>query len=197
MASTRDRILKAAQDIMRERGIVHATTKEIAQAVGVSEGALYKHFPSKTDLFLAALSSLPSGMIAYLHELLDSVGQGSVRSKLVQLAGGALQHYADTIPMAAGLYADRELLAMHRKALKERGAGPHLGNELVAAYLRAEQKLGRLARSADPDATAYALLGACYQRIQWNFYQGTRMTRAQQAKVAKDLIDLLWRAIKP
>lgn len=182
---------------MRERGITHATTKEIAQAAGVSEGALYKHFPSKTDLFLSAMKALPSGMIASLHQLLEGAGQGSVKENLLHLAEDALLHYTDVIPMAAGLYADRDLLNLHRRALEARGAGPHLANGMVAAYLRAEQELGRVTPDADAEAAAYALLGACYQRVQWAFYLGKKLTRPQRTKAASALADLLWHGLAP
>jgi hypothetical protein len=36
--------------------------------------------------------------------------------------------------------------------------------ESLAAYLRAEQRIGRVRSDADPDAAAALLLGACSQR---------------------------------
>ena len=53
---TRERIVEAAERVMRERGLARGTTKEIARAAGYSEGTLYKHFESKEDLFLAMLT---------------------------------------------------------------------------------------------------------------------------------------------
>jgi AcrR family transcriptional regulator len=53
---TREKIVEAAERVMRERGLARTTTKEIARAAGYSEGTLYKHFESKEDLFLAVLA---------------------------------------------------------------------------------------------------------------------------------------------
>lgn len=45
--TTRGRIERAALDAFAARGIDAATTREIAALAGLSEGALYRHFPSK------------------------------------------------------------------------------------------------------------------------------------------------------
>jgi hypothetical protein len=44
------------------------------------------------------------------------------------------------------------------------GMGPHKPIEGLAAYLRAEQRHGRIGADADPVAAASLLLGACVQR---------------------------------
>ncbi|TYP79302.1 TetR/AcrR family transcriptional regulator [Paenibacillus methanolicus] len=53
-ASTGDKILKAAIDLIAEQGYDGTTTKEIAAAAGVSEVTLFRHFGSKQALLLAA-----------------------------------------------------------------------------------------------------------------------------------------------
>lgn len=49
-------ILNAALDIMADRGIQRMTIKNLAEAVGVSEPALYRHFRSKFDILMSILS---------------------------------------------------------------------------------------------------------------------------------------------
>ena len=53
--STRERILTAAAEVMRTKGLARSTTKEIARASGFSEATLYKHFANQEELFLAVL----------------------------------------------------------------------------------------------------------------------------------------------
>ncbi len=48
--STRARIERAALDLFVARGVDAATTRDIAAAAGVSEGAIYRHFDSKDEL---------------------------------------------------------------------------------------------------------------------------------------------------
>lgn len=49
-----EEILAAAARLFAERGFDGADTQELADRVGVGKGTLYRYFPSKRDLFLAA-----------------------------------------------------------------------------------------------------------------------------------------------
>ncbi len=49
-ALTPDRILDAAEDVLRRFGPAKATVVDVAQALGVSHGSVYRHFPSKAAL---------------------------------------------------------------------------------------------------------------------------------------------------
>jgi AcrR family transcriptional regulator len=162
--TTRDRILDAAAHVMHTRGLARATTKEIAKAAGYSEAALYKHFPDKTGIFLAVLTErAPSNLGPLLAGLSNRVGQGTVQSTLEEVARAALDFYGQGFPMAASLFSEPRLLAAHREALRQRNAGPQHVGIALAAYLAAEQKIGRIHPDADPRAAAALLLGACLQ----------------------------------
>jgi AcrR family transcriptional regulator len=47
---TRDRIERAAIRLFVEKGVTETSVRDIARAVGISEGALYRHFVSKDEL---------------------------------------------------------------------------------------------------------------------------------------------------
>jgi AcrR family transcriptional regulator len=50
---TRDRIEKAAIRLFVEKGVAETSVRDIARAVDISEGALYRHFVSKDELVWA------------------------------------------------------------------------------------------------------------------------------------------------
>ena len=52
---TRERLLRAAADVFAKRGYDGTRVADIAEAAGVSNGAMYAHFASKADLLVAAL----------------------------------------------------------------------------------------------------------------------------------------------
>jgi AcrR family transcriptional regulator len=59
MAETRRRqILMGAAQVFAEKGYHKATTKEIAQTAGVSEGTIYNYFANKRELLLAMIELL-------------------------------------------------------------------------------------------------------------------------------------------
>lgn len=50
---TRSLLVDAAEEVFGEKGFVAATLDDIAHAAGYTKGAIYKHFSTKEDLFLA------------------------------------------------------------------------------------------------------------------------------------------------
>ncbi|MGW2324700.1 TetR/AcrR family transcriptional regulator C-terminal domain-containing protein [Streptomyces sp. NPDC001700] len=73
-------------------------------------------------------------------------------------------------------------MAAHRVAMSRHGGGPEKAVSGFAAYLRAEQGLGRIATDADPDAAAALLVGACFQEAFLRYYaQGTDAEAAPRA----------------
>ncbi len=47
----REAIVKAALPLFARKGFANTTTRELAEAAGVSEALIYKHFPSKESLY--------------------------------------------------------------------------------------------------------------------------------------------------
>jgi TetR/AcrR family transcriptional regulator len=54
-ANRRRQLLEIGLDVFSRRGFSGATTKEIADMAGVSEAAIFRHFPSKEALYSAVL----------------------------------------------------------------------------------------------------------------------------------------------
>jgi AcrR family transcriptional regulator len=71
-AITRDLLLGAAERVFAHRGYEKAQLEEIAQASGFSKGALYAHFKSKEELFLALARTKAGGYQTKLRLALDS-----------------------------------------------------------------------------------------------------------------------------
>lgn len=106
----KDRILAAAIQVIRGRGIVAATTKEIARTAGVSEGSLYNHFDNKTALFAAALGEVAGTARAAMMEVVGSAGRGTVEANLTRLAARMVEFYGELLPMTGPVLADPDLI---------------------------------------------------------------------------------------
>lgn len=163
--SARERILDAAADVMREHGVAHATTKQIARAAGYSEALLYKHFRDKEQILLHVMQErMPSFTATAVP------GQGTVEANLTAVAHGALRFYRNGFPMMASMVAQPRLMAAVRESLSRYGAGPHHPVNALAGYLAAERDLGRVSADADLDAAAALLMGACFQQAFFRYY---------------------------
>ena len=77
---TRLAMLKSALEAFSQRGYLGATTKEIANAAGISEMTLFRHFETKQQLFEAVLATfvfqpsfekLSADLSGDLNEVLD------------------------------------------------------------------------------------------------------------------------------
>ena len=163
LIGTRELLIDAARKVITERGVSGATTKQIAQAAGCSEGTLYNHFADKRELVVAAMSEEVPAFVAFHRELPDRAGTGTVRGNLEELARLALEFYTEILPFVAPTFSNPELRERHRAYAVEHDRGPHKALGSVAEYLRRERRSGRVHKRIDPDATAMLLLGACFQ----------------------------------
>jgi AcrR family transcriptional regulator len=198
IVETRERIVGAAERVMRTKGLARATTKEIARAAGYSEGTLYKHFEGKEDLFLSVLRERLPNFVVLVRDLPERSGRGTVRGNLEEVASAALAFYDESVPMAASVFSEPKLLARHREGVLKRDRGPHKANEAVAAYLRAEQHLERVRRDANPEAAAALLLGACYQRAFHLHFLGEEVLAGSgEESFVEDIVQTLMQGLSP
>ena len=72
--ATRGRLITTARRLFAEKGFAATSTEEILGEAAVSRGALYHHFPSKTDLFQAAFEAVEDELTA--HVLLVATDSG-------------------------------------------------------------------------------------------------------------------------
>jgi AcrR family transcriptional regulator len=160
--STRQRLIAATTRLLCERGLARTSTRDIARAARVAEGALYHHFADKAELLLAAIQAGMGEFREVVDNLALQVGRRSVRANLEQVARAALEFHLKVAPMVCSLYSDRPLLLRVREILDRQKLGLGESAAALAAYLQAEQRLGRVASGAKPRAAAELLLAGCF-----------------------------------
>jgi AcrR family transcriptional regulator len=161
LTSTRDRLLRAAQELIEEGGYGAASVIAIAERAGVAAGTLYRHFASKEELFVevfrsvstreerairAAAAQMPpeARSLARLEAVLTTFAQRALRNP--RLAWALIAEPVD------------RLVDAERLAYRQRYA------EFIAQGLRAA-----IAAKEIPDQdvafTAAALVGACGEAL--------------------------------
>jgi AcrR family transcriptional regulator len=73
---TPERILEAAEEVLRRHGPAKANVVDVARALGVSHGSVYRHFPSKQALREAVTQRW---LDSFHHELDPIVETGDLR----------------------------------------------------------------------------------------------------------------------
>lgn len=85
----RDEVDAVAVEVFSERGFHATTTTEVAQAAGISQSYLYKLYPDKTALFIAALDHCSARLAALVSQRLGASPDGE------RALGGAVEEIAD------------------------------------------------------------------------------------------------------
>jgi AcrR family transcriptional regulator len=143
-ASTRERILVQAERLFASQGFNGVTMPAIAEASGITAGAIYKHFTSKAELFFhvvrRAVEQAPIAPEASLSEMVASY----TTRRLKQVRQMAVEvHYAAA--------KDADVRRLLRHAL-DRQIGE------IRDGVAAAQAGGDLPDGADPALTAAAVM---------------------------------------
>ena len=77
---TRNRILDAAEHVFSERGVSRTSLEDLAQAAGVTRGAIYWHFKDKSDLFAAMVNRVTLPMEAMVAQSSDGAVEDPIAS---------------------------------------------------------------------------------------------------------------------
>jgi AcrR family transcriptional regulator len=117
---TADKILDTAEDVLRRYGPAKATVLDVARALGVSHGSVYRHFPSKTALRDAVAQRWLARVSAPLAQIAasDAPAEARLRQHIRELSHTKRRMVAD----------DPELFAtFHQIATESRAiVGEHL-----------------------------------------------------------------------
>ncbi|MBI4299270.1 MAG: TetR/AcrR family transcriptional regulator [Chloroflexi bacterium] len=72
--SRNQEILSVARQIVATHGMEGLTTKTLSRAIGVSEGALYRHFGSKRDILVGLIDEIEETLFQTLEEAQEKGG---------------------------------------------------------------------------------------------------------------------------
>jgi AcrR family transcriptional regulator len=76
---TPERILEVTEDVLRRFGLAKATVVDVARALDVSHGSVYRHFPSKASLRQAVAKRWLDRVSAPLNKIAESSGPAPER----------------------------------------------------------------------------------------------------------------------
>lgn len=154
---TSEHLLDIAREVFLERGI-RATTAEVAERAGVSEGTIFHRFKSKDALFRAAMRFDPEQMPEPFANL-PRGGTGDLRATLLQVGNGMLAIGRTAIPMMMMSWSNPTGEFSFDK-LMERPQGYRKAFYKLRDFFAEEVAARRLA--ADPEALARIFMGSLH-----------------------------------
>ena len=187
-------IIAAARAVFLERGI-QATTAEVAQRAGVSEGSVFKRFKSKFDLFRAARRDRliePS----WPRELLATVGKGDVQQNLNVAGLQVVAFFRELMPLMMMSWSNPA-----PNGLPHQISGPNPPPvrvlKSVIGYFDAEMRAGRI-RVQDPEIVARAFVGSINNFVFFDLLHAANGELPLAAETyVRGLVSLIWSGIEP
>jgi AcrR family transcriptional regulator len=151
-------LIQVAIRLFSRKGFSGTTTKEIALAAGVTEALIFRHFPSKDDLYAAILDFKASE--ARVKDTLDELGEYARRRDDEGLFGALgskiLEHYdRDLDFMRLMFYSALEGHALAQRFCENQFAPIH---EFLREYVTLRQREGAF-RRCNPTAAVSAFIG--------------------------------------
>ena len=95
-STTREKLMRAAMDIVAEDGFGAATTAAIADRTGLAEGTLYRHFKSKDALLIAAYRQLKADVFERVSA--ETGDSASVKDRARAMWLGMWNTYCHDLP---------------------------------------------------------------------------------------------------
>ena len=182
----RDYLIATAARLIDQRGSAGLAVRDIAREAQVADGVLYNYFEDKEDLLVHALLAHVGNVMNSAPQLLPAPGEGTVAENLRAFIDGGIATLLRVTPAFAGLIGQPKVLARFHAmvggdpafdpASADGGAAGRDDGEagrddgrglpdLLTAYLRGEQRLGRIRPGVDIDAAAALIIGAMHGQI--------------------------------
>lgn len=100
----RAQVLGVAQDLFAREGFHHVSMDDIADRAQVSKPVLYRHFPSKLDLYLAVVDHRGEALVTAVDDALAAVDRGEQQSGRA-VVRGIVQAYVEFVEHAGDSFS--------------------------------------------------------------------------------------------
>jgi AcrR family transcriptional regulator len=176
----RHQIAQAALKVLAEQGLGRFTTQAIAAELGVTDGSLFRHFPTKADVVLAALDELearmfegfppvdPDPVLRLERFFRHRAGLLLAEPLIARLA------FSEELPHAAGEAGARQVASWKARSLG-----------FVEACLDEAVSMGRLSADLPRHEAALLVVGALLA-----------LARLAGPDLSADAVDRVWRLLR-
>ncbi|HET6515843.1 MAG TPA: TetR/AcrR family transcriptional regulator [Thermodesulfovibrionales bacterium] len=178
-AVTREKIIDAGLKTFSRRGYLGSTTKEIAGKAGIAEVTLFRHFPSKEELFEEVISThsflptlkglLPEVSTMAFEDALTLIARRfldtlNLRKDMIKIMHSEMHRYPEKIQKIYHAFVDeiRKTLASYFVEMQKKGVlrefdaalGARAFFGMFLSYFNAEEFLtSKRHRTVDPEKT--------------------------------------------
>lgn len=187
LTARREEILQTATELFAEHGFSDAVTQVLADRLKIGKGTLYRHFPSKRDLFLAAADRV----MVKMNERIESsiVGVDDALESITVAISAYLAFFAENPHFV-------ELIIQERASFKDRKRPTYFEHRErnVQRWRQLYRDLigqGRI-REMSAEHISDVVSGAIYGTMFINYFTGQAKPSDEQAR---EIVDIVFRGI--
>ena len=152
----RKQIADAARTVAVRYGSEHVTVRRIAKEIGVSEGALYRHFKSKHDILSLMVERIQEDLVA-------DIQGGAVGQTPLGILDNALRNHISSIEQRKGVSFQviAEIISLGDKKLNKQASealDKYAG--LIGDLLSEGIEAGEIRKDVDPEKAATLITAA-------------------------------------
>ncbi len=149
-------IVNAARKLIVKYGSEHVTARRIAKEIGISEGAIYRHFKSKREILSLLLDNIEKSLIADLDK-----GKAGDFTPLQRLEN-ALRSHVCSVEQRKGIpfLVMAEIISLGDKKLNKQVTGTITRyTDQIKVLIHDGVQAGEIRQDIDQDAAATLLFG--------------------------------------
>lgn len=188
--ATKEKIIEATVKIAMAKGFANTRTAEIAKEAGVSEGLIFKYFPTKNHLFTIIINDNIQRLKSGVAEIINDQNLNPT-AKLISLINFHFKFFTidhNIVQLIFG-HSDRKSMIDVESVLQQ-GVHPYV--QLVTRILEEGIESGEF-KPFDPEVTALAVIGS----MQINLINNVLLkNKADLERVKKELTEFILAAIK-
>ena len=187
-ADRREQILDVATGLFAQQGFQGTTTKVIAEKSGVTEALIFRHFPSKEELYWAVIERKIDSAAPLEHLQQNLEAGGDDLEVLSRVAFEVLERRAKDQTLSRLLLYS----ALEKHELSERFFRNYIANyfEVLARFVREGIAAGRF-RKVDPLLAARGFLGmVVYHSWIQELYRGKEVQDFDLLSVSRTLAEI-------
>jgi AcrR family transcriptional regulator len=183
-------ILEAARAVFLEHGF-SGTTADVAKRAGCAEGSIFNRFPTKTDLFAAAMQS-DTGFPEWIETLCAEPGKGDLKAKLVAAGTEAIEFFRRITPLMMMGWSNPAAGCSQGP-----NSPPVCALKRLTGFFEGEMRAGRMRRH-DPEIFARTFAGSIVHYVFMELVHKTQDELPLPSETfVRGLVNVLWTGAQP
>ena len=157
LTARQKQIVDATLDIISTIGIQNLTIRKLAERVGVTEGAIYRHYPSKDEILVSIAEYFKAESTGILQQIVESTGDSVQKIKTFFL--GRCSQFQENHALALVLFSD-DIFKWSGRVQTEISTTIHAHGQLLVKIISEGQASGIIRGNVVPQHMFMMIMGA-------------------------------------